>query len=473
MSGLGCTLALLGMAKADSYTGTAWSVRFNRPDQTTGYSSIGPEEFAIREAWVARLQSLQSGDWACLSTYTFSGASAATGAAGPILEAMSNALARGVSLAFVADHGVDIQSNYWPGVSLASLSQRPGNVLQLSRSPQGGIMHDKMGVFWHAGSRQGWVLSGSWNFTTGASSQQWNILTELQDNTLSAAYSNEFRELLSGRFHGNPHKSHAHDGTRFRMEGFWQDGWVRFAPYPDALSGGNNALTDITNAIAGATNEIFFALNKLTRRDVVDELIRACDRGVAVHGVISKSDWLNPGADSHEMVKRMLERTNYATWNRIRLFPAYYDAAHTRYDNNNRDLVHTKYMILDPRSPRPMLIHGSANWTASALVSTNANDENVQFLPHAGMALAFLEHFAQMTDGMKPWCALRVEDSGFRLWLDYWLPDVRLYAIGSTTRLEEEGSWSSQTINLPKARGTHTVELPVDGRKRFYRLQAQ
>ena len=45
---------------------------------------------------------------------------------------------------------------------------------------------------------------------------QWNILTEIQNNDLFAAYSNEVRELLSGRFHANPDKSHAHDGARFR-----------------------------------------------------------------------------------------------------------------------------------------------------------------------------------------------------------------------------------------------------------------
>jgi hypothetical protein len=203
-------------------------------------------------------------------------------------------------------------------------------------------------------------------------------------------------------------KSHAHDQTRFRLADTDRDGWVRFAPYPDGKYGGTNALTDILAAIDEAEDEIFFALNKLTRSGVVEALIRACNRGVIVHGVIPKSDRMLPSQDSYPMFQQLIQPTNYLTGNRVRMVEAYYDAARTRYDNNNRDLVHTKYMVIDPRGARPLVIHGSANWTASALVLTSSNDENIQFLPHRGMAEAFTAQFAAMTDGLRPWCALRI-----------------------------------------------------------------
>ena len=469
--GVCCGAAWIGAARADTYAGAAWAVHFNRPDQTTSAASIGSDEFVLRDALLARIDALASGDWACLATYTFSGNTAAGGAAGPILAAMSNALARGARLAFVADNGVDVTSNYWPGVSLAGLAARPDNALELSRAPaDSGIMHHKVGVFWYRAAGQAWVLAGSWNFTGGASSQQWNVLTEIQDNGLAAAYSNEMRELLSGRFHAAAAKSHAHDGTRFRLAGMDRDGWVRFAPYPDGKYGGSNALTDVIAAIDGAQEEIFFGLNKLTRQGVVDALVRACDRGVEVHGSIPKSDRSLPAQDSYAMYQALSQPTNYATRNRVRLYEAYYDAARTRYDNVNRDLIHAKYMVIDPRGANPLVIQGSANWTAGALVLTSSNDENVQFLPHAGIAEAFRAQFAAMTDGLKPWCALRT--AGAAAWLDYWLPEAEPYELVSTTNLlAGSAAWTNRVAELPAGRGTNSVPLALGGAPQFFRVR--
>ena len=466
-----CGAALAGAAWADSFTGATWAVRFNLPDQTTSATSIGPDEFVIRDALLARIDALASNDWACLATYTFSGNSASSGAAGPVLAAVSNALARGAKMGFAVDNGVDVTSNFWPGVSLAGLAARPGNALELSRAPaDGGIMHDKIGVFWYRAAAQAWVMAGSWNFTGGASSQQWNVLVEIQDNALAAAYSNEMRELLSGHFHSNTNKSHAPDGTRFRLADMDRDGWVRFAPYPDGKYGGSNALTDVVRAIDGAQEEIFFGLNKLTRSDVVAALVRACDRGVIVHGTIPKSDRSLPGQDSYEAYQTLVNPANYATRNRVRMYDAYYKAARTSTDNNNRDLTHAKYMAIDPRGTNPVVIQGSANWTASALVLTSSNDENIQFLPNAGMAEAFRAQFAAMTDGMKPWCALRT--AGTSAWLDYWLPETNRYELVSTTNLLGGASgWTNRAALLSAGRGTNAIPLDYDAARGFLRVQ--
>jgi hypothetical protein len=68
-------------------------------------------------------------------------------------------------------------------------------------------------------------------FTGGASSSQWNLALELRHPALFAAYTNEMREMLEGRFHDHPEKSHAHDGTSFTLPGSWRAGWARFGPY--------------------------------------------------------------------------------------------------------------------------------------------------------------------------------------------------------------------------------------------------
>lgn len=471
---LGFVAALAGAARADSYTGTGWVVRFNRPDQTTTYSSIWDDEYVIREAFLARINALASNDWACLATYTFSGNTAALGAAGPILAAMSNALVRGAKLGFVADDGVNVASNYWPGISLTGLSTRAGNKLTLSRAPvDWGIMHDKVGVFWYRAITQAWVLSASWNFTGGASSQQWNILAEIQDNALGTAYSNEMREMLSGRFHANPAKSHAHDGARFGLANadMWTNGWVRFGPYPDGTYGGSNALTDITNAIDAATNEIVFALNKLTRPDVATALIRACDRGVFVNGTIPKSDRATTNDDSYAMYQMLATSSNYATANRAFLYDAYSSAARTNYDAGQSDLVHAKYMVIDPRGAKPLVIHGSANWTESALVSTNSNDENVLFVPHGGIARAFVAQFNAMTDGVYPWCGLGTGGSSATSRLTCWRPYTAAYEVVHTTNLFDLDSWTNRAQVLPSGRGFLSVTVTNHAERGFYRVR--
>ncbi len=467
-----CGAALIRAACADSHTGATWAVRFNLPDQNSFPSTSRRDEYVIREAFLARINALASNDWACLATYTFSGNSESAGAAGPLLAAMSNALARGAKMGFVADNGVNIESNYWPGISLTGLSTRAGNKLSLSRAPPDpGIMHDKVGVFWYRAATQAWVLSASWNFTGGASSLQWNILAEIQDNALAAAYSNEMREMLAGRFHADPNKSHAHDGVRFRMAGTARDGWVRFAPYPDGTYGGSNALTDIANAIDAATNEIVFALNKLTRPDVVDALIRACDRGVVVNGTIPKSDCATTNDDSYAMVRRLAEPTNYATANRALMYAAYSTAAKTGYDAGETDLTHAKYMVIDPDGSNPLVIHGSANWTEAALVDDSLNDENVLFLPHGDMARAFVAQFNAMTDGTIPWCALRTGGSAAASGLTYWLPYTNAYELVRTTNLFDLATWTNPAASLPAGRGIHSMSLTNAGERQFFRIR--
>ena len=467
-----CGAALAGAARADSFTGTDWQAHFNLPDQNTFTSTVRLDEYLLRDRFVARLDALASNDWACLATYTFSGSSASVGAAGPILAAMSNALARGVKLGFVADNGVDVVSNYWPGVSLTGLATRAGNRLELSRATNDwGIMHDKVGVFWYRAATQAWVLSGSWNFTGGACSYQWNVLTELRNNELAAAYSNEMREMLSGRFHANAAKSHAHDGARFRLAGTARDGWVRFGPYPDGTAGGSNALTDVVAAIDAATNEIVFGLNKLTLAEVTAALIRACDRGVVVHGTIPKSDRTATNDDSYATWRTLSEPTNYATANRALLYDAYATAAWSAYDAGETDLTHAKYLVIDPAGAEPLAILGSANWTWSALVSTNSNDENVQFLPHAGLAQALVAQFNAMTDGTVPWFRLESGGSAAAGVLVYWLPFTNRYEVLFTTNVREAGSWTNREQALPPGRGTNAVPTTNRTARGFYRLQ--
>lgn len=444
---LSLSIVLTGLtltAGAVSITGDTWTVHFNLPDQDTSIGTSGdPEEWVIREALLKLINALQNGHKAALAVYSFSGDTIVAGAAGPIINAINSALDRGASVSFAVDPYVSTTTVYGGTNSLATLAARPVNPLILVKddSTDSAVMHHKLGLFdYGGGNRQ--VFIASWNFTGGASSLQWNIALVASNAALYSIYTNEMAELLAGRFHDHAAKSHAHDGMIFRLDPDDAESWVRFAPYPESY-GGNNAERDITNAIAQAQEQIVFALNKLTRATICSQLIAAANRGVLVHGVMPGSD-TNPGGDSYSIYTNLLYSPLYTTTNRVHMLTAYAKADYTAVDSGETDLVHTKYMIIDPFAENPMLIHGSANWTATALVYTNGNDENVNFIRNAKVARAFYAHFKRVTGAFMNeddfWCEISSPQS-----VELWTTDTNRFVLQSAN--SPVSGWSNWTTN--------------------------
>jgi len=445
---------------ATSVTGSDWVVHYSLPDQVVAEA---PGEYDIRNALLARIDALQSGHSAVLATYTFS----AFGTAGRVLSAISNALDRGASVKFVADYDIVVSSNY-NGTSLTALVARAVNPLVLVQAANpSGIMHNKLGLFDY-GTTNRWVFVASWNFTSGASYQQWNIAIEARNAALFSAYTNELRELLEGRFHYDPAKSHAHDGTRFRLDESWDEGWVRFAPYPDGSAGGTNAQTDITNLIAGAQSEIVFAINLLTRPLIASQLVAAANRGVMIHGVI-------PGSDqfvSDSVYPYLTNAANYASTNVVNFVTAYENPDGTLLDDGSvSDLVHAKWMVIDPWGARPVLVHGSANWTDSALASATANDENVLFLRHRKLARVFYAQFKRMT-GMwatnraDAWCELARTGTSWRV--DAWTTGTNTFLLQEASAVT--GPWTNCSAVLTGVVGRTVFMTNGAAPARFHRV---
>ncbi len=382
--------ALTLSAAAESVTGTDWIVHFNLPDQD--FNEV-PGEYIIRDALLTRLNALQAGQTGTLAAYSFS----ADGTAGQILTAMQGALDRSARMRFIADYSINLDAVYG-GLSLRQLANRSVNPLLLVKATNyQGIMHHKVGLFYYSRTNLV-VFTGSWNLTTVASYAQWNITVELLNNSaVFNAYNREATELLAGRFHYNPSKSHAANGTVFRLAESWGDSWVDFAPYPEDDFGGTNALTEIVALISNAQDEIVFALNKLTRTQVRDALVAAADRGVRICGVIPKSDWLTSSNASYEIYHDLLDPAFYATTNRVHMITPYSRSDYSTLDAGEAELVHEKWMVIDPWGARPILVHGSANWTDAGLASDSSNDENVLFLRHRDLARWFYVQFKRMT----------------------------------------------------------------------------
>lgn len=382
-------------AHAVTKSGSSWAVHYNLPDQDTSYrTSKRTDEYAIRDMLLKRIRTLKRGHQAYLATFTFTGGSDCCGAAGPIINEINKALDRGAKVGFVTASRIDLSEKFGK-YSLRDLARRETNPLSLyADTSTRGIMHHKIGLFDY-GLGKRWAVITSWNFTGGASSLQWNIALEIRNEKLYRIYEKEMKEFAAGRFHDHPDKSHDHDGT-FTISGAWGKNAVRFGPYRNSRPGGDNAATDILEAIRSAKKDIVFALNRITIMEIAEALVNASRRGVRVRGVIPADQAQGKGS-SRKVVRFLKQRSAAAKGDGVQLLVASSHGDGSTLDRGERDLVHCKYMVIDPTSARPLVIHGSANWTASALIFDNKNDENICFVRHRGIARAFLDHFNVLT----------------------------------------------------------------------------
>ena len=385
--------AVMPTARAQKITGPDWVVCFNLPTQKDAVTEDG--EYAIRDLLIGGIDRLEEGHHVELATFTLSGNSLETGKAGPLLAALSRALDRGVPVHFVAANIINLRREFRPGLSLSRLARRRKNPMRLSVAPDTSLMHHKAALFDY-GKDDKWTFVGSGNFTGAASVRQWNIATLLRNADLFDAFSFEMAEFRAGRF--GQDKRRDHDGTVFRLEEAWGDCWIRFGPYPGESGGKRSPEAEIIRLVQEAEHEIYFAMHRFNRPAVSRALVAAANRGVRVAGVIPESDrGRAPSAVSRRTARFLANPKNYRGTNRVELLPARASAFEPGWDSGEQDLVHVKYMVVDPDGERPIVVHGPANWTFGGIVSPDANDESILFLRHAGIARAFMQQFHRMT----------------------------------------------------------------------------
>jgi len=114
---------------------------------------------------------------------------------------------------------------------------------------------------------------------------------------------------------------------------------------------------------------------------------------------------------------------NYATTNTVHFITAYAKANGSALDAGQTNLIHEKYMVIDPWSEQPTVILGSPNWSKAALVDTNQNDENIVFMRHKDIARMYYAQFKRMTGVWQAredfWCDVSNAPPGcaFGLWM--------------------------------------------------------
>jgi len=372
---------------------TEWRVYFNVPDGT-GASASG-DDHIIRDALLSHVAQLDTGHTGILATFTFSGDTDANGYAGPLLKAMSNAVERGATLFFVADKGVNVSNNFSTGTSLTQLNANANFTLSHDDSANG-IVHHKFGLFDH-GTDNRWVFTGSENFT-GAGSFQWNVAFDIRDDEIYSHFLEEATNLIAGVFHDDPNKSHNHHGQEFSMLASWSSNTVKFAPVPDTTIGGDNLERDITNLIRSAQSQIVIAVTELTRDVIADALIDAADANQRLRVDIALPEFQTTNGFTASIFSKLTNTANYAGTNIAHFHRAFTDDGFNSRDaGDDSDLVHAKYMVVDPLSEEPVVFHGSGNWSLSALRDDDENDENWVVVRNKGVARRFFEQFRTMT----------------------------------------------------------------------------
>lgn len=254
-------------------------------------------------------------------------------------KALENARQRGVKVRFVYDSDRENKNIYPDTNYLAKIFI--DNKHDLAES----LMHDKFFVF--DGKT---VLTGSANISsTDMSGFNSNVIILINSEKLANVYSQEFEQMYSGKFHKSKSK------IRNKEEGNIA---VYFSPKDRAIT------TQIIPLVDSAQKYIYMPAFLITQKGLIDSLINASKRGVAVklildatntHGGASKLKYLR---DHGIQVKT----------------------------ENIAGKLHSKSIIIDDM----YTIIGSMNFSKSG---EGVNDENLLIIKDRGIALFYKTFF--------------------------------------------------------------------------------
>jgi phosphatidylserine/phosphatidylglycerophosphate/cardiolipin synthase-like enzyme len=196
--------------------------------------------------------------------------------------------------------------------------------------------------------------------------------------------------------------------------------------------------------------------------------VLAADRGVRITGAMPR-DETGPDGNSQAVYEYLTNHVHYATSNRVEFLTAYSKADYSSVDDGETALIHAKYMVIDPFGTWPVVIHGSANWSSSALLYTDTNDENILFLRHADIARVFYANFKRITGAFMDrndfWMDMATGSEGLEVTL--WRTDTNAYSIESCEVLGDD--WEDWQPGAGGRIGSTTFAVPPADRKGFYR----
>ncbi len=284
---------------------------------------------------------------------------------GPIVQALNNALDRGVVVRYIAEGQTG-------NTALASLDPSI-SVLERQNATSSG-MHNKFIIIDAEDVDSSFVITGSTNFTSGQLFSDPNNIVILQDQALARSYTIEFEEMWGSE--GPEPDPIASRFGELKINNTPEKFLIGGKNVELYFSPSDNTTQAIVEAIETTDYDLDFALLLITNNILADAIIAQTNLFVTPRGIVetvggegSDYDYL-AGAGvimiSHEGVPGQL---------------------------------HHKYAIIDHSQPEsdPIVITGSHNWTASA---ESVNDENTLIIHDATVANLYYQEFMAVYNGI-------------------------------------------------------------------------
>ncbi|MCZ4407952.1 phospholipase D-like domain-containing protein [Cryomorphaceae bacterium 1068] len=276
---------------------------------------------------------------------------------GTIVQALNNALDRGVAIRYIAE-------GQTANTALANLDDAIP-VLERQNSTSSG-MHNKFIIVDRNNVDSALVLTGSTNFTTGNLFTDPNNLIIIKDQSLARAYTIEFEEMWGG-------------SGQMPDPGNSRFGELKFKNTPEKFiiggknielyfSPSDNTTTAIAEAIETTEYDLEFALLLITNNILADAIVDAANLFVQPRGLVN--DVNGTGSDFQYLLDEGINVISHEGFGQL----------------------HHKYGIIDHSQPDadPIVITGSHNWTSSA---ESVNDENTLIIHDATIANLFHQEF--------------------------------------------------------------------------------
>jgi phosphatidylserine/phosphatidylglycerophosphate/cardiolipin synthase-like enzyme len=314
----------------------------------------------------------------------------------PVAEALVAAIGRGVNVRLIVDakrnatvdaHGV-LGPNFPRDDNLELLAavQFPAANLTLREAKKSDIQHNKFMVLVKKGTQPAEVWTGSTNISLGGLSGQTNVGHWVRNPAVAEQYQ-QYWQLLSG----DPGSAEGDNlATARKKNADYRTAVAALHPIPATVATIAPGITTVFSPRTGlamldlygslvdsATGcsciTLAFGVNKVFKTLLSDNT----PASQIVFLLLEKRDKPNP--QSNEAFVALNAANNvYEAWGSFIRDPVYQWARETNAAilklNEHVAYIHSKFLLMDPLGPDPIVVTGSANFSEP---STNANDENM------------------------------------------------------------------------------------------------
>ena len=227
------------------------------------------------------------------------------------------------------------------------------------------------------------IISGSYNVTDNGTDRNANNQVMIKDILIAENFTKEFTEMWGS-------ETMVPDANNSKFAGSKTDNmnhvfYINDDTIKVYMSPSDGCAAKIINAIETADTSIYFCYYVFSSQSIADAMKDRYDNnGVDVRGVFDVTFWNQDYSKSLDL---------RGDWNSTNSNNPWSPPADVFVDNVDGNLLHHKYMLIDPDNwmSNPIVITGSYNLSASA---ETGNDENILIIHSRYFAELFLQEFA-------------------------------------------------------------------------------